>query len=567
MHDPFEDDLPGGADAPREVWVIEAPGKSRALTALLGRMGRHADVYSTKGHLFAFPDGLEPLGIDADGYDHGRIPRDPTRVEAIRKAAARASTVYVATDADQEGDVIAWDVAVAISDIVPDPVRVRLRGIDEDAVRTALENPGRVTADDAVPGRTRAIVDRVIGATFSKPGMPVGRVGTAVIGLAARGLDRDRATLTAPCANGGRPFQCTFSVGASVATDVARRLVDREWPGLRVASKRPSDYRPGDTSRIISRAGDDLDMPPVQTMKGMQTLYEEGRFSYPRSDGKGMSKSSARALMRALKKVGIAAREENLAVKADEDTHDAPHPVGPVRCRGNVEALGDLEGLREVAARDVARAAVTRTVEKADDGPVRRELVRMGLDATTVDHVLAEGFLRETGPRVPGEDAYAPSGLHRRRADVALVEHMVEAGVGRPSTWAVHAEKSLGRGLVGADLKPTSKGVRCLEGAPPSLRTPELCARIETVISDLPRDGTSASPAWQRNAMAILSRVPADVRDPVAERLAREPAVPRTDPVDRSPVPGIGGTPTRPGAPVRPADPPPVPAPRNVPRI
>ena len=534
MHDPFADDgLPGG-DAPREVWIIEAPGKSRALTALLGRMGRRADVYSTKGHLFSFPEGLEPLGIDADGHDHGRTIRDPDRVVAIRKAAARASRVYVATDADQEGDVIAWDVATVISDIVPDPVRVRLRGIDEDAVRDALDAPGDVRPEDAVPGRTRAIVDRVIGATFSRPGLPVGRVGSAVIGLAAGGIDRDRATIVAPAVGGGRPFVCSFDFGSTVSRATVERLVGREWPALVPGSTGPSTYAPGDTSRMISRAGDDLDMPPTQTMKGLQTLYEEGRFSYPRSDGKGLSPASARALARALRDVGIKAREEALATKADTDTHDAPHPVGPVRCRGSVEALGDVEGLREVAARDLARASVVRSADRADDGPVRREMERMGLTAAQINHVLAEGFVREMGPRVPDEDAYPSSGVRGRRADVVLVERMTAAGVGRPSTWAHHAEKSLARGLVDADLRPTARGRRCLEAAPPSLRTPELCARVEGVIADLPRHGTDASPAWERNAMAILSRVPDDVRAPVAERLAREPSVPRRDPVDRS---------------------------------
>src|SRR3546814_13584359 len=87
---------------------------------------------------------------------------------------------------DLEGDVIAWDVAELIRDIHPDPVRVRLRGMDAESIREAIVNPSPVRREDAIPGRTRAIIDRLVGATFSANGVAVGRVGTALLGRVAQ---------------------------------------------------------------------------------------------------------------------------------------------------------------------------------------------------------------------------------------------------------------------------------------------------------------------------------------------------------------------------------------------
>src|SRR3546814_3219567 len=58
--------------------------------------------------------------------------------------------------------------------------------MDAESIREAIVNPSPVRREDAIPGRTRAIIDRLVGATFSANGVAVGRVGTAILGLVAQ---------------------------------------------------------------------------------------------------------------------------------------------------------------------------------------------------------------------------------------------------------------------------------------------------------------------------------------------------------------------------------------------
>ncbi|WP_327211052.1 toprim domain-containing protein [Rhizobium leguminosarum] len=153
-----------------DLFVIEAPGKAQQLEELLRKIGIDARVQATKGHLYSMPAGLQPLGIDSAFREFGRALINPDIGARIREEASAAGAVYVATDADQEGDVIAWDVAELLQDIVPNPLRVRLRGMDFDSIREAIDGATSVSKSDAVPGRTRAIVDRMIGSVFSNGG-------------------------------------------------------------------------------------------------------------------------------------------------------------------------------------------------------------------------------------------------------------------------------------------------------------------------------------------------------------------------------------------------------------
>src|SRR3546814_15394932 len=92
-------------------FINEAPGKARQLEPVLAKLGLDARVQATKVHLMSMPGRLTPIGIDRSMRDFARAPLDPTIALRIREEVAKAGRVVIATDADAEGDVIAWDVA------------------------------------------------------------------------------------------------------------------------------------------------------------------------------------------------------------------------------------------------------------------------------------------------------------------------------------------------------------------------------------------------------------------------------------------------------------------------
>jgi DNA topoisomerase-1 len=498
-----------------ELWVIEAPGKARTLEAILAKVGLDARVQATKGHLMTMPDRLTPVGIDSGMHEFLRAPRDMDVVKRIRDMAREAERVVVATDADQEGDVIAWDVADMISDIVAQPVRVRLRGMDDESVREAIAASSPVRKEDAVPGRTRAIVDRLLGAAFSGEGVAVGRVGTALLGLVQSGRPCvHRLRLSAPAKDGGRPWLAECDVRMPLTRKEADRLAQLSFPMLDAGASEPFTAPPGHMGDIMVRAAETLDIPPSETARAMQRTYETGRLSYPRAGSRGMSRSAARKMRKILEKVGTRFDDAAVADKAADEVHDAPHPLGPVDLSLDPRKMGSDEGVRALIARDLVRTGQHHTVEHAIAARVERFLLAESFQPDVARFVAALDWRREKGPRYPGQESWTASGVVTRRADAVLLEAAMEAGLGRPSTWANHIDGFLGRGLVDADLALTSKGRAWIAASPVAMLDPRVSAAIEKAC-EMQDPRLYADPSrepWEASASRILGALPPELK-------------------------------------------------------
>src|SRR6476620_847747 len=86
-----------------------APAKAKTIGKYLGS---GFDVKATIGHVRDLP--TRELGVDVE---HGFEPKYVTikgktkTLSDLKKAAKTASTIYLATDPDREGEAIAWHVA------------------------------------------------------------------------------------------------------------------------------------------------------------------------------------------------------------------------------------------------------------------------------------------------------------------------------------------------------------------------------------------------------------------------------------------------------------------------
>ncbi len=204
--------------------VIEAPGKARRLAQLLRAAGYAADVWATRGHFRNNPSSLWPLNIDqnlvetARSYDSARL--------AVLRAAAQSRSVILATDPDQEGDVIARDVHDAVCNIASSVQRVHLHALDVAGVKRAFANVRPYDPVAAVPGDARRIIDRLVGSACSSARKPVGRVFTGALGA----MDRTdpivgHVTLTLPAVE-GLPFVARVPVTARTREIWMERLAE-----------------------------------------------------------------------------------------------------------------------------------------------------------------------------------------------------------------------------------------------------------------------------------------------------------------------------------------------------
>lgn len=518
----------------KRLFVIEAPGKVRTLQAILERLGHDARIQATRGHLFQMPEKLDNVGIDRGLREFERKPRDLSVIDWLRKEAALSEEVYIATDADAEGDVIAWDVAETIRDLHPEPMRVRLKGMDDDSVREALVEATPLKKADAIPGRTRAIIDRLIGVGFSANGVAVGRVGTALLGLVQRDMPNVRQVkLAAPAKDGGRPWVADGEIGGSLTLEVANRLVRLDLPALEVKASIDAVGKPDHTGDIMVRAGDKLDMSPAEVSKSMQRLYEGGRLSYPRSGSRGLSPSVALKMAAVLRKAGYTADGKAIAGKPEGGAHDAPYPIGPVDPGKDPEKLGHDEGVRTLISRGMVKSAQHRKEEIPLLPELVQFLVRNGFSQDVAAAVGKLPWRREIGPRYPGQESWPESEIVVRRADTVLLERAVRNNLGRPSTWANHVENFMQRGLVDDDMRLTQKGRDWIAASPKELLDPRISAAIEAACEKHTAEMLEHPDRepWELNAERIIKALPPAIKAVVDGLVMHEVPRPKIDPV------------------------------------
>jgi DNA topoisomerase I len=284
-----------GGDA---LVIVESPTKAKTIGKYLGR---GYDVKATVGHLRDLP--TRELGVDVDnGFEpkYVTIKGKTKTLAELKKAAKTASTIYLATDPDREGEAIAWHVAdqIVTGDRVP-VHRVLFEEITRDAVVAAMKEPRDIDEKKVEAQQARRILDRLVGYKASpilwrtiKTGLSAGRVQTVALRLIVEREREIRAfkpqeywSIEALCASGGQTFEASLAkidghkpVLGSEAE--ARAVVDavRSLPFVvskvekRRRNKRPA--APFTTSTVQQEAAKKLGFSSRRTMRAAQDLYE-----------------------------------------------------------------------------------------------------------------------------------------------------------------------------------------------------------------------------------------------------------------------------------------------------
>src|ERR1044071_5889942 len=95
----------------RELVIVESPAKARTIQGILGN---GYEVTASVGHVRDLPKSK--LGVDVDNNFEPQyiVPREKKDVIAkIREMASTASSIYLATDPDREGEAISWHLVEA----------------------------------------------------------------------------------------------------------------------------------------------------------------------------------------------------------------------------------------------------------------------------------------------------------------------------------------------------------------------------------------------------------------------------------------------------------------------
>lgn len=471
----------------RDLVIIESSGKLKTLHRVFGEIGLHADICATIGHFLENPSTLKDLAIEVRDGEFVETKRGPCREDSyrylcdqIRKCSGR---ILVATDNDQEGHVIAQDVANLASTLVPSrPVlRMLMGGLDADSIRRALINLKPVDQAKATPGTARRIADRIIGGCMSdfERNRPVGRVQSALLGLSAReGLAHSRLHIKMPCADGGKPFVGEVRIfGADTPAKLIAALGGIDLPPAPVARSElrlvgaPLAY--GDALLGLHRS---LNLDINQAADLLQQMYESGDISYPRTASRGLTDAGIESAARIARARGLLAFKRDLLPRVGESSpHEAIRVLNEDRLRSvDIGKPFKLQGNdRDAALAFVARHTLEAGIPGQRDHP---DLSGAPAWARQVE------WTRDTRRVILPWRYPDPPQVVGRDVKAALVETMMRAGIGRPSTYAQHAARFAERDLLDYKFDLTPKAREWLEFAPEPLKRADTSARIEALL-------------------------------------------------------------------------------------
>jgi len=305
----------------KSLVIVESPAKARTLSGILGK---DYDVKASVGHVRDLPKSQLGVDVEHDFAPRYIIPRDKKDVvKGLKEAAKNASTVYLATDPDREGEAISWHLLEAMSLDGKPYRRVEFHEITSDAVRAAFDHPREIDMRLVDAQQGRRVLDRLVGYKVSRVlwnkirwGLSAGRVQSVALRMVvdrereieaftpqeywtidtslARQADADDAAFTARLA--GLPGTRKAEIGSEDAAQTVVSDLRQSAYAVRDVKKKQQLRRPSPpftTSTLQQEASRRYGFSAKRTMAVAQQLYEgieipgqgqSGLITYMRTD-------------------------------------------------------------------------------------------------------------------------------------------------------------------------------------------------------------------------------------------------------------------------------------------
>ncbi|HVN26356.1 MAG TPA: type I DNA topoisomerase [Candidatus Paceibacterota bacterium] len=316
-----------------DLIIVESPTKAKTI----GRfVGSGFTVESSYGHIRDLPKSKLGIDVDKDFEPHYVIPKKAEAVvDGLKKLAAKADRIILATDEDREGEAIAWHLVAALgleggttgrgrAKTITAPKRferIAFHEITQGAIMQALEHPRAIDINLVNAQQARRILDRLVGYGLSpflwrkiRYGLSAGRVQSVAVRLV---VEREREigafnkeeywSIEADfkAAKGGAfPAYLHSMNGKALGKMAVTNEADAKkiLEGLKGASYEVSDITtkevrrnpsaPFTTSTLQQEAARKLGFSAKQTMAVAQKLYENGHITYMRTDSVHLAESA-----------------------------------------------------------------------------------------------------------------------------------------------------------------------------------------------------------------------------------------------------------------------------------
>lgn len=459
--------------------IVESPAKAKTIEKFLGKEYK---VMSSCGHI----RDLSKKDFSIEGNHtfepEYEISPDKTEiVENLRKAAAKAKTVWLASDEDREGEAIAWHLYVVLGLKPENTRRIVFHEITKPAILNAIEHPRDIDLNLVDAQQARRLLDRIVGFELSpvlwkkiKPALSAGRVQSVAVRLIVERENEIRNFKTESYYRVTARFLSPD--GETVKAELSKRLADEKEAeaflsdcadasfkvtDVTVRPIKKSPAPPFTTSTLQQEASRRLGFTVSQTMMVAQHLYEAGHITYMRTDSLNLSALALKSISDEIKSsMGeryLKTRHYHTKSKGAQEAHEAIRPTyidkHDIEGSQQEKRLYALIWKRTIASQ-MADAELEKTTVDIEPSAREEHFTAQG------EVIRFDGFLRvysESSDDAPAEmsEGMLPPlkkgdtlGLKEmtaaerytqhppRYTEATLVKKMEELGIGRPSTYA-----------------------------------------------------------------------------------------------------------------------------------
>ena len=464
----------------KNLIIVESPAKAKTIQKFIGK---DYTVISSKGHVRDLPS--KGMGIDiAHDFEPQYEVLDDKKalISDIKKKAAEADTIWLATDDDREGEAISWHL-MEVTKMDPAKVkRIVFHEITKSAIEEALAHPRSLNVDLVNAQQARRVLDRLVGFELSpvlwrkvRPSLSAGRVQSVAVKLIVeREHEIEKFNSTSSYKVDG-VFNPLRDKKIELDAELNKRFATKEEAVSFLEHCRNASFRitaiektpgkkspapPFTTSTMQQEAARKLGFSVSKTMVVAQQLYEAGYITYMRTDSVNLSNMALAVAHKVVaEKYGedyAKTRKYVTKTKGAQEAHEAIRPTDISRetIPGDTFAkhLYELIWKRTIASQmsdaKTEKTAITIPVEGRSEKFV-----------ATGEVILFPGFRKvyteskdEEGEEVKGmlppmevgDDLNAKQIMATQRyaqppvryTEASLVKKLEELGIGRPSTYA-----------------------------------------------------------------------------------------------------------------------------------
>ena len=480
---------------PSNLVIVESPAKAKTIEKFLGPDYK---VMSSYGHIRDLKKKSFSIDVDNSFAPVYEIPEDKEQLVAeLKKAAAKAKTVWLASDEDREGEAIAWHLYEVLELKPQNTRRIVFHEITKKAILHALETPRDIDIARVDAQQARRVLDRIVGFELSpvlwkrlKPALSAGRVQSVAVRLIVERELEIKNFGSEPYFRITAAFEPSSAKGSTVKAELQQRLQSKAearaflsschkatFSVATVAVKplRKAPAPPFTTSTLQQEAARKLGFSVSQTMMVAQHLYENGHITYMRTDSLNLSEEAVAAIASqitdTLGKEYLHVRKYHTSSKGAQEAHEAIRPtyIDKVTLDDATAQEQKLYTLirRRAIASQMADALIRKTTVDIEAPGVPNAFTATGevIEFDGFLKVYAEGHDEDGAddnelPQLP--DLHTGDMLELMQAEAterftmqppryteaSLVKKMEELGIGRPSTYAPTISTIQQRGYV-----------------------------------------------------------------------------------------------------------------------